>query len=106
MAHPFKKFLEVFVPIYEKKFTQANKATWILETTGSQDAADLKAELDAELRVLLSDPDIYKKLLDWGQMQDPILNREIDVLIRSFKQNQIPKSIFEKIALKEASLSM
>ncbi len=108
MAHPFEKFLGHFIPMFEKKFTQLNKATWILETTGSQDAADLKADLDIELRTLTSDAAIYRQLLDWeksGEVQDPLLKRQLNVLIRLFKQNQIPQDMLEKLAEKEARLA-
>lgn len=108
MRHPFELFLEQFVPLLEKKSTQLNKMSWILETTGSQDAADLKADLDAELRVLFSDPSTYGNLIKWDRdpaVTDPLLKRQLNVLIRSFKQNQIPKQQIEEIAQKEARLA-
>lgn len=105
--HPFEQFLDSFIPELARKSTRLNKAFWILETTGSSDAADLKSDLDAELRFLFSDPVIYEKLLLWdkdGSLNDPILKRQLNVLIRSFKQNQIPKKILEEMAQKEAAL--
>ena len=106
--HPFEIFLQDFVPVAARKSKQLNKAYWILETTGSPDAADLKADLDTELRVLFNDPDTYKKLLQWekdASLSDPILKRQLNVLIRAFKQNQIPKELLEETARKEADLS-
>src|SRR6185503_12156235 len=76
--HPFISFLADFVPRAQHKSTQLNKALWILETTGSADAADLKADLDIELRLLFNDPAIYQKLLVWENdptIVDPLLNR-------------------------------
>lgn len=108
MTHSFEKFLDHFIPAFEKKFIQLNKATWILETTGSQDAADLKADLDAELRILASDSKTYAQLLDWEksqEIQDPLLKRQLNVLVRLFKQNQIPQKMLEKLAEKEARLA-
>lgn len=106
MTHPFQKFLHQFTQIFEKKFIQHNRALWILETTGSEDAAELKSELDAELRILLSDPKTFRQLVDWEkEIDDPLLKRELNVLVRSFKPNQIPKEMLEKIAEKEAKLS-
>ena len=106
--HPFASFLREFVPRVEKKTNQLNKASWILETTGSSDAADLKADLDIEWRLLHNDPDTYKRLLEWDKdptLKDPLLKRELNVLIRTFKQNQIPRSLVEAIAEKEAVLA-
>ena len=38
-------------------------------------------------------------------MTDPLLNRQLNVLIRSFKQNQIPKDLLDQLARKEAALA-
>ena len=106
--HKFEQFLQDFIPSVEKKSTQLNKALWILETTGLNDAADLKAELDTELRLCFNDAKIYQQLLAWDKdpaLSNPILKRQLNVLIRTFKQNQIPPALVEEIAQKEAALS-
>ncbi len=106
--HPFEEFLDVFVPKVAQKSRQLNKAVWILETTGSADAADLKAELDAEVRLLHNDRKTYEKLLEWDKdpdLKDPLLKRQLNILIRSFKQNMIPPKLLEEIVQKEASLA-
>jgi peptidyl-dipeptidase A len=101
-----KQFLSEFVSKVAHKARQLNKAVWILETTGSPDAADLKAELDTELRMLFNDRAIYDKLLKWDQeIQEPLLKRQLNVLIRAFKPNLIPQALLEEIAQKEAELS-
>src|SRR5579872_1518373 len=102
----FEEFLKDFVPEVARKTKQLNKAYWILETTGSPDAADLKADLDTELRFLFNDPKTYKQLLAWEkEPHDPVNRRQLNVLIRAFKQNQIPKNLLEEMAQKEAALS-
>lgn len=105
--HPFEVFLDSFIPKACQKSRQLNKAVWILETTGSQDAADLKTELDTELRLLFNDQETYQKLLEWdkdSQIKDPLLKRQLNVLIRTFKQNCIPKDLLEEIAKQETNL--
>lgn len=107
MTHPFEQFLISFIPQVAAKSKQRNKALWILETTGSSDAADLKADLDAELRLLFNDSNTYEKLLNWDRdssLKDPLLKRQLNILIRDFKQNMIPKSLLIEIAQKEAAL--
>lgn len=102
----FEEFLKDFVPEVAKKSKQLNKAYWILETTGSSDAADLKADLDTELRFLFNDPKTYKQLLAWEKdPHDPIHQRQLNVLVRAFKQNQISKNLLEEMAQKEAALA-
>jgi peptidyl-dipeptidase A len=106
--HPFQQFLQTFVPLVAKKSKDLNKAVWILETTGLADAADLKADLDADLRLLFNDAETYQRLLGWDQkreISDPLLRRQLNVLIRAFKQNQIPRELLEQMALKEAALA-
>lgn len=106
--HPFEEFLSVFVPKLAQKSRQLNKALWILETTGSSDAADLKAELDAEVRLLCNDPKTYEKLLEWDRdpaLKDPLLKRQLNILSRCFKQNMIPVPLLEEIVQKEAALA-
>lgn len=106
--HPFEQFLAVFVPKVAQKTRQLNKALWILETTGSSDAADLKAELDAEVRLLYNDRNTYEKLLEWDKdnsLNDLLLKRQLNILIRSFKQNMIPQALLEEIVQKEAALA-
>ncbi len=101
----FEEFLKDFVPEVARKTTQLNKAYWILETTGSSDAADLKAELDTEVRLLFNDPEVYQKLLAWDQEpHEPLAKRQLNVLIRTFKQNQVSKKLLEEMSQKEATL--
>lgn len=101
----FQDFLKEFIPQVAGKTKQVNKAVWILETTGLDDAADLKAELDTELRVMFNDPAIYQKLLAWDkEPHDPLTKRELNVLIRAFKPNQVPKKLLEELSKKEALL--
>lgn len=104
-----KEFVNNFTLAVARKNKQANLATWILETTGNEDCATLKAELDTELRLLFNDPESYKKLLEWDKdksINDPLLKRELNVLIRSFKPNQIAKPLLEKMAHEEADLAL
>jgi peptidyl-dipeptidase A len=102
----FEQFLEEFVPKVARKSKQLNQACWILETTGSTDAADLKAELDTELRCLFNCKDTYEKLLGFEKESlPPLLKRQLNLLIRAFKQNQIPKDLLEEMAQKEAILA-
>ncbi len=101
-----QQFLEQFIPELARKSKQLNQALWLLETTGASDAAELKAGLDAEVRILLSDPGMYRKLVEWQKTPaPPVVKRELDVLRRAFQQNQVEKSLLQEIASKEASLA-
>lgn len=102
----FSSFLETFVPVLQKKSKQVNLATWVLETTGAEDAAALKAELETELRMLFNDKKTFEQLLKWEKEDhDPLLKRQLNVLIRSFIPNQIPKDLLEKITNLESHIA-
>jgi peptidyl-dipeptidase A len=103
----FEPFLDSFIPPIEEKAKQVQQASWILETTGSQDAADLLASLKVEYQKYFSDPKIYQQLLVWQKNQtgDPILQRQLDLLVMRFKENMIPESLCKKIANKESELA-
>ena len=104
-----KNFLDAFVSKVQQKSLQVNQATWILETIGSNDAAALKASLEIELRLLFNDEKIFKQLVAWSQdasLTDNLIKRQLNVLIRMFKPNLIPKTLIEKIAQEEACLSL
>lgn len=102
----FKDFLEEFIPVVETKSRQLNKLLWILETTGSKDAAEVKAELDAELRGIFSDVSIYEKLMTWKEVErEPIRARELDLLIKAFKENMLPKELLLEIATVESKIA-
>lgn len=102
-------FFETFIPKAALKTELLNKAIWLLETTGSQDAADLKSSLDTEVRMLYSSSETYQDLLKWDQdpsVKDPLLKRQLNVLIRSFKQNMLPEDLIAELSKKEAALAL
>lgn len=103
----FEYFLEEFMKNVEVKSEQLNKANWILETTGSKDAADLVASLNNELCVLFSDAKVYQQLLVYQKegIDDPFLKRQLVVLINEFKANMLPKEMLKEISKKEAELA-
>ncbi|HSW73169.1 MAG TPA: M2 family metallopeptidase [Chlamydiales bacterium] len=103
----FAEFLKSFVPTVEEKSCQSNKALWILETTGLPDAADLKASLDVELKMLFNDKKTYKKLLGWEKEKlSKEQKRQWNVLVRAFKQNMLPEELIKEITKKETELSL
>lgn len=100
-----QNFLDTFIPQVKKKSRQNNLATWILETTGNEDAAVLKADLDTEYRLLFNHRENYERLLNFAP-QDPLLKRQQNVLIRMHKPYLIPSDLLENLSKKEAELSL
>lgn len=107
-THPLEQFLETFIPKLSAKSKQVNQCAWVLETTGSKDAAELGATLHTELRLLCSDTNVYQNLLAWDKdptLTSPLLKRQLNVLLRTYKSNLIPKALLEEIGEKESILS-
>jgi len=108
-SHPLVSFLNSFTPQIADKSKQLNLAFWILETTGSSDAATLVAELSTELSLLFNDKKTYKKLLKWekdSSIKDPLLKRQLKLLVCSFKEKAISEELLKELAQKEAALSL
>ncbi len=104
----FETFLEGFIPEVSLKSEQLNKAVWLLETTGSKDAAYLVATLGSELRQMFSDKKVFEELLEYQKkhVNDPILNRELIILIDQFKGNILPKEILTELSDRESDLAI
>lgn len=88
MKHPFVIFLDTFIPKVATLHKRIYKLLWILETTGSKDTSDLKAELDTELKLLFHDQKLYQQLLEWEQdpeTQEPLLLNNVCPTIKWLK---------------------
>jgi peptidyl-dipeptidase A len=107
MTMIFQEFLNDFIPKLKQKETQVKRASWILETTGSEEAALLTKELTNELNLIFQDKETFKTLLSFEKEPlDPILKRELNVLIRAFKPRQIDKELLEEITKEEIHLAL
>lgn len=103
----FEPFLESFIPPVEEKAKQVCQVGWELETTGAEKAADALVALKTEYVKFFSDPKIYDQLLQWKMkgIEDPIVQRELDLLILRFKENMISEHLQKKIAQKECQIT-
>ena len=107
MTHDFEMFLENFMPPVIAKNKQCRRIFWILETTGSLDAVELMADLEVELSLLFHNNELYEKLLKWSKdtsLNDSLLLRQLNILIRAFKKNMVSESLLTQIAQKEAAI--
>lgn len=103
----FPELLESILPTVERKYRQCGQATWLLETTGSPDAAALQADLDTELRVLLGDPVRFEQAKqDKLAMQhaQPELKRCYTVWINSCTPHCVDPKLLRQIADTEAKV--
>jgi peptidyl-dipeptidase A len=104
----FESFLNEFVPKISSKEKQYLKLMWVLETTSNKDVADVVSSLGLEYKLMFSDKAIYENLLKYRSsslIKDDLLKRQLDILIKSFKENMISKEILKKITDKETTIS-
>ncbi len=101
--------LRSFVENYTKKAAplekEANMAEWNAYVTGKD--YDKKAAMSLKLDILHSSREDYAKLLAWkksGTVNDPILKRELTILINEYGPKQIGADLLKKLNDKEAEV--
>lgn len=89
-------YLEKFKPL----FVRSAKAWWVANTTGSDEAYAEKKKAEAALVDLHSDKATFAKLKalrDGGQVTDPVLKRELEVMYLTFLPGQADPALQKKI---------
>ena len=79
---------------------QAALAWWEAATTGEAEAYDRSSELTLQIRKIYSDSDDFaylKGLYDSGQVNDPLLARQVTVLYNGYLANQIEPDLLQQI---------
>jgi peptidyl-dipeptidase A len=85
----------------------ANEASWQLQATGDERWEAESVRLDTELRTVLSRRDAYEELLAAagnGDTGDPLLTRQVTLLVNAHRPNQLPKETIERLVTLEKSL--
>jgi len=99
-----EKDLQLFVTNHVAKIKPMEKeaalASWNAAITGDSNDYDLSSELTLQLRKIYSNPDEFaflKALRESGDIRDPMLARQLDVLYNEYLSNQIEPELLEKI---------
>jgi peptidyl-dipeptidase A len=77
----------------------AYNAFWELNVTGEERWQEESARLDTEIRTVLSRPDRYRFLLEAREngIQEPLLRRQVELLVNAHRPNQLPHESIERI---------
>lgn len=105
----FTDLLSHVLPYVESRARQCNQAAWLLETTGSQDAAGLQADLETELRVFLGDSTRFseaKRAKSAMEHAPAELKRSYNVWMNLCKPCCVPPALLRQIADKEAEVRL
>ncbi len=96
--------LQLFVTNHVAKIKPIEKeaalASWNAAITGDANDYDLSSELTLQLRRIYSNPDEFaflKALRASGDIRDPLLARQLEVLCNKYLANQIEPEVLEKI---------
>ena len=86
---------------------ELNEEIWLANVTGSPDHERRSAELDARMRKLFAQAEPYRFLIamrDAGGVTDPLLARQLELLIRTYQAHQIEPAAIERRCKLEKSL--
>ncbi len=79
---------------------QAALASWEAAVTGDPNAYDRSSEVTLQIRNIYSDPNDFKYLeglKESGDIKDPVLARQLDVLYNAYLSNQIDAALLKQI---------
>jgi peptidyl-dipeptidase A len=96
--------LEGFISSHVEKIKplakQQNLASWGAATTGKPEDYKRASQATLKIRRIYSNPQkfaLIKNFKESGQVKDPLLARQLDVLYRSYLENQIGPELLKKI---------
>ena len=95
-----QQFIITHVAQVEPLTTQTNITYWNASTTGNREDYDLLHQLQFEIRHIYGNPKEYaliKEMRGSGQIEEPILRRQLEKLYFMFQRNQIEPNLLKKI---------
>lgn len=107
MNEQMQNFLTRHVPRLAELHKREGDAFWKMTTTGKQEDEELFSQAKAELLKLYADREAFaelKALKDSGEVTDPLLARQLDVLYRSFAGQQIDAADIEETVKRETEI--
>src|SRR3990172_12123254 len=103
----FKKIRDEYVAKYRPLVIQSETAWWDANTTGADEAFERRKQAQGALVELHSDRATFsqlKALKDSGNITDPVLKRELDVMYRSHLPGQSDPQLQKKIIALESEV--
>ncbi|MBA3425900.1 MAG: M2 family metallopeptidase [Rubrobacteraceae bacterium] len=102
--------IQTFIASFENRLAPVEKrigeAWWALSTTGTEEAQKEMIEAGEEYNALFADRDEYKQVKAWHEdlssLDDSLLNRQVEVLYRTFAGSQGDPKVLGRIEELEA----
>lgn len=95
-----REFIATLVAELEPLSKRHHAALWDANVTGDPARVAESARLDQQIRTLYSDRERYRALIairDAGPIDDPLLARQMRLLIDGFRAHQIPPATIERL---------
>ena len=100
-------FVDGLVSELEPLHRRYNESIWLASVTGESRYEQEGAALDARIRKMFARPEPYAELTalrDAGGVTDPLLQRQLQLLLNDFRAHQIPTEMIERMVRLEKSL--
>lgn len=84
-----------------------NDSIWLANVTGEGRHEQESARLDAQIRMMFARPEPYaqlRALRDGGGVPDPLLQRQLLLLLNDYRAQQIPPELIERMVALEKAL--
>jgi peptidyl-dipeptidase A len=101
------EFIRSLVAELEPLQLSHNQAVWMGSITGETRYQQESARLDAQIRMMFARPEPYARLRDLqaaGGVPEPLLQRQLTLLLNDFRGHQIPPEMIERIVTLEKAL--
>jgi len=95
-----QRFIDSHVEAVSPLIKESALAYWSAATTGDSAEYGKYMKADYQVRRAYSNPFEYKQLGDWkasGQVADPVLARQLDVLLNAYLPNQVENDLLRQI---------
>ncbi len=100
MEKAFLKFLDRHVAIVEPLYKAVNLSYWNAAVGGKKSDYEKVAQFELKLRQVYADPrdfETIKKFRESGQIVEPLLKRQLDLLYLSYLENQIDPKLLQNL---------
>src|SRR5262245_43554832 len=101
------RFIADLVQEIQPLHLRHNEAVWKANTTGEAHHVEEGARLETQIRTVFSRPESYRQLVEIaeaGGAQDPLLRRQLTLLVNDYRAHQIPPARIEEVVRLEKSL--
>ncbi|PJK16110.1 peptidase M3A and M3B thimet/oligopeptidase F [Chryseomicrobium excrementi] len=101
-------FLNDFNNETERLYKVGSEASWMAQTTGEAEWAEKAGDADTQYNLLFSSKEKYEQVqafLASGEGTE-IEKRQLEILFNDMKSNQLPESIIEDLAKRDAELNL